>query len=227
MPAVLSLEEAREVLAGDVLGPEEVSEVFAVAPPQSLPMPFSRQTLTAARQAGHLLVLRITAAAGARPLTLLHMIESFPEAFDQKLLRQMGYQLKDDWGITLEPLAARETCAQGWALVRKDILDDSRNLPYDDQTDALRLCAQREGLAPNAVRRRSAVEAVYDTLLYFRARRVRLLERTWDWSASPTLDGGYVNVGGFGERGMQILSYSRACRHGALGVCPTRGSEAA
>jgi hypothetical protein len=65
------------------------------------------------------------------------------------------------------------------------------------------------------------VEGVYDTLLCFLARKVRLLEHSWDWSRSATLDGGYLNVGGFGATGMQILSFSRAIRHGRLGVCPT------
>jgi len=223
MPAVLSLDDARVIFGNDVLGPAEVAEAFAASPREIPAIPFSGELLEAAQRAGEMLLLRLSTAPDGRPLTLLHMIEGFADAFDPKLLRQMGYQLKDDWGIALEPLAARETCATGWALVRKHILDDSRNLPYDDQAAALQRYAQQQGVA--AVRRRSAVEAVYDTLLYFRTRRVRLLDKTWDWSASATIDGGYLNVGGFGDNGMQILSYSRACRHGALGVCPTRGAE--
>jgi hypothetical protein len=227
MPSPVSLREARAVLGDDLLGPEEVAAILDGAAPEPPVLPFPRQALTAAAAAGEMLVLRVAAVPDGPPLTMLHFIESFPEAFDQKFLRQMGYQLKDDWGIALEPLAAQQTCTAGWALVRKAILDDSRNLAYDAQDDVVRRYAADHGLAAGIPRRRSAVEAVYDTLLYFRTRGVRLLEKTWDWSASLTVDGGYLNIGGFGTNGLQILSYSRACRHGALGVCPTRGGTAA
>jgi hypothetical protein len=117
----------------------------------------------------------------------------------------------------LEPLAATDTCTFGWALVRKEILDETRNLAYDEQDEVV----TRHRVD---VRRRTAVEAVYDTLLHFGARHARLLETTWDWTKSRTVDGGYLNVGGFGSTGLQILSFSRAVRHAALGVCPTRQS---
>jgi hypothetical protein len=44
----------------------------------------------------------------------------------------------------------------------------------------------------------------------------------WDWSSSRTIDGGFLNLGRFNDAGMQVFSYSRAVRHGQLGVCPTR-----
>ncbi len=219
-----SVRNARAVLGGDVLGPQEVTAVFGVAPELvgDTAMPFSRAELVAARAAGEMLVLRVTRGREGAPLTLSRMAESYPEAFDQKLLRQMGYQLKDDWGIAGEPLAASDTCAPGWALVRREILDGSRNLNYDAQEAVLADYANIVGVPPAAVRRRSGVEAVYDSLLYFVARNVRLLASTWDWTNSRTIDGGYLNVGGFGPAGMQILSFSRAVRHGALGISPTR-----
>jgi hypothetical protein len=223
MAAVDSISDARAILGDDVLGPEEVDAGFGPAPTAAAQaaVPFTRAELVAARAADKMLVLRVTQLRDGRPLTLLHLAERFPAAFDQKLLRQMGYQLKDDWGITHEPLAATDTCAPGWALVRKEILDRSRNLPYDAQEAALADHAHAIGVPHVAVRRRSGVEAVYDTLLYFLTRNVRLLAHTWDWSSSRTLDGGYLNVGGFGAGGMQILSFSRAVRHRGLGICPT------
>jgi hypothetical protein len=222
MSVCLSVQEARAILGADVLGPEEVAGVFGAAtvPPD---IPFSQGELAAARRAGEMLVLRVTRAGDSAPLTVLHMIQRFPEAFDKKLLRQMGYQLKDEWGIEREPLAATDTCAAGWALVRKAILEDSRNLTFDQQDAMIRRYAEALDQCTGGIRRRTAVEAVYDTLLYFAAREIRLLEKTWDWCASRTVDGGYLNVGGFAAAGMQILSFSTGVRHGALGVCPTRG----
>lgn len=212
MPA-LSVDDARAILGDDVLGADAVARIFGVTT-DAPPLPFSGDDLAAARQGGEMLVLRI-ARDGNEPLTLQRLIQRFPQCFDERYLRKMGYQLRDDWGIELEPLAATDTCSFGWALTRKEILAETCNLAYDEQ-DAV---VQR---SRTGVRRRSAVEVVYDTLLFSEARGVRLLAKTWDWTNSPTIDGGYLNVGGFGSAGLQILSFSRAVRHGALGVCPTR-----
>jgi hypothetical protein len=222
--ALLSLAEARTILGDDVLGPEEVAQAFGDAPTElGMTVPFTRAALIAARQWGAMLVLRAARDDQGKALTILHLLDRCPHAFDAKLLRKAGYQLKDEWGIALEPLAASDTCDPGWALVRKEVLEDSCNLSYDQQETALQRFAESLG-AP--ARRRTAVEGVYDTLLCFLARGIRLLERSWDWSDSATLDGGFLNVGGFGPAGMQILSFSRAIRHGRLGVCPTYQARA-
>ena len=219
MPS-LRVDEARAILGDDVLGPEEVSQVFGAPLQAELPreVPFSRDTLAAARQCGVMLVLRTAQPADSSALTILQILDRHPQAFDAKLLRTAGYLLKDEWGIALEPLAATETCTSGWALVRKEVMEDSCNLPYDEQEAAVQGFAALLGVP---VRRRTVVEIVYDTVLYFRARNVRLLERSWDWSSSVTLDRAYLNVGGFSSSGMQILGFSRGIRHGRLGVCPT------
>lgn len=224
MTQSLSLEEARSLLGKDMFGPEEVAGAFGALAPTAgeLPIPYRRGDLEAARRAGEMLVLRIARAGDSQPITVVHMIEKFPQAFDAKLLHQAGYQLKSDWGIVLEPLAQEDTCTAGWALVRKEILDDTRNLAYDDQGLHLAQYAASLGVPPQSVRRRTATEATYDTILAFAARGERLLEKTWDWTSSETIDRGYLNVGGFGPKGMQVLSFSAAVRHGALGICPTR-----
>lgn len=223
MSAVLSVEAARAILGDDVLGPSEVERVFGVATAaETPPIPLTRDELAAAHRRGEMLVLRGPHAGDAAPLTLVRLLQRFPDAFDQRYLRRVGYQLKDDWGIELEPLAATDTCEAGWALVRKEVLDDTCNLSYDEQEVVLRRHSDALGTARTATRRRAAVEVVYDTLLYLGVRQLHLLEKTWDWSGSHTLDGGYLNIGGFGSNGMQILSFSRAVRHGRLGVCPTR-----
>jgi hypothetical protein len=226
MAAVRDAREARAILGDDVLAADEVAAAFGAVTAPLPPIPFSRRELSVARQAGEMLVLRVARTDSDAPLTLLRMADRFPELFDQKLLQQMGYQLRDDWGIRLEPLAATETCVPGWALARKEILDDSRNLTYQHQEASLVRYAEKLGVPAPTVRRRSAVEAVYDTLLCCVSCKVRLLAKTWDWSSSRTLDGGYLNIGGFGTTGLQILSFSGAVRHGALGICPTRQAPA-
>ncbi len=220
MLSTVSLEAARSILGADVLGVHEVASVFGADVGLS-PIPYSAADLEVAATAGECLILRLDRDE-AGPLTLLRLIERFPRDFDQRLLRTAGYLLKDDWGIQLEPLAATDTCAAGWTLVRKAILNETRNLPYEEQESALGQYAATLGIPRPCLRRRSAVEIAYDLILYQHARGERLLASTWDWSASRTVDSGYLNVGGFGRDGMQILSYSPAVRHGALGVCPVR-----
>jgi hypothetical protein len=215
MSAVLKVGDAQAILGHDVLGADEAHAVFGIRV-ETPPLPFTAAELLTAKAAGEMLVLRL-AKDPSGPLTMQRMIQHSPQSFDERYLRKMGYQLRDDWGIELEPLAATDTCTFGWALVRKEILGETRNLAYDEQDEVV----TRDRVD---VRRRSAAEAVYDTLLYFGARHVRLLDKTWDWTKSRTIDGGYLNVGGFGPAGLQILSFSRAVRHGALGVCPTRQS---
>lgn len=217
---VVSIEEARRILGADVLGPEEAEAAFgSVNGGKTAVIPFDLEALATAVRLGEMLVFRAANLADATKLTIAHMIDAFPAAFDSKFLTKVGYQLRDEWGISLEPLAATETCAAGWALVRKDILSETRNLTYEAQDAVLQTYAESAG-AP--YRRRRAIEVVYDTVLYWKARGTPLLANTWDWTSSATIDGGYLNVGGFGDHGLQLFSYSRAVRHGAMGLCPTR-----
>jgi hypothetical protein len=224
MPVSSDLVTARDILGPDVLGPEEVHAALAV-PAVAVPIPYTVAELEGAAAADEALILHVDRDATG-PLTLLRLIERFPACFDARFLRKMGYQLKDDWGIALEPRAGTDTCAPGWLLVRKTILDPTRNLAYDGQNAQLAQYAQQLNVSSSSVRRRTAIEIVYDLIVYHAARGERLLAEAWDWSTTGTLDAGYLNVGGFGASGMQILSYSSAVRHGALGVCPVRTPRA-
>jgi len=218
MPAV-SIEEARSILGTDVLGADEAQAVLG--PLRNAPdaIPFPHEELSAALRRDEMLVYRCSHRQDGTALTMAHLIDRFPAAFDPAFLEKVGYQLKDEWGIRLEPRATVDTCSDGWALVRKVLIDDSRNRAYDEQESVLQ--RYRE-VAGSEYRRRTAVEVVYDTVLYWKTHGTPLLANAWDWTSSETIDGGFLNVGGFGPKGMQLLSYSRAVRHGALGICPTR-----
>ncbi|MBI4516796.1 MAG: hypothetical protein HY699_13375 [Deltaproteobacteria bacterium] len=220
MAASIDLAAARRLLGADLLGPEEIRAAFDFVPPTP-PIPYAESELAAAAPGGEMLLLRVDHDRST-PLSLSRLIERFPAAFDSRLLRNSGYLLKDEWGIALEPLAGSEHCSAGWVLVRKQVLDETRNLPYDEQDQQIARYAADLGLPAALICRRSAVEIAYDLIVYHSARGVRLLGQAWDWSTSRTLDNGYLNVGSFGENGMQILSYSPPVHHGALGVCPVR-----
>jgi hypothetical protein len=164
------------------------------------------------------LVFRVSHDEAERPLTIQRFIERFPDDFDRKALTQVGYSLRDEWGISLEPLAHSETCVPGWHLASKMPLPETLNLSYYEQERAISRLA-----TSTKMRRRTAVEATFDLVLYRACRGGRLLETSFDWTASRTVDGGYLCVGGFGATGMRLVGFSAAVRHAGLGICPTRG----
>jgi hypothetical protein len=218
--------EARALFGNDILGPEDVARALATDParltaadPTLLAqVPYDAATLRVAHERGHLLVFR-TPTDGAAPFTVLRLLERFPDAIQAKLLKGVGYLLKDEWTLDQEPFAGRDTCRLEWRLVHRELVPETRNLSYALQDAALARYAASLGQA-GTLRRRSGVAIVYDTILFARVRGVHLLEHTWDWSDTPTADGGYVTAGELSSDGLRVLGYSRAVRFGTLGICP-------
>jgi hypothetical protein len=224
--SAVPITEARELFGTSLLAPEDVGRVLSVAPENLTGgergladgVPYSRPVLEAARTRGDVLVYRAT-TDGRGPLTLLRLLERFPETVQPQLMKGVGYQLKDEWTVGGEPFAASTTCRPGWRLVHAAPVASTCNLNYEQQDAALARYAAMLGL-DGRLARRSAIEAVYDTILLRRAHGTCLLEHAWDWSDTPTADGGFVTVGEFSSDGLRIIGYSRAVRFGTLGVCP-------
>jgi hypothetical protein len=220
MSATTSLAEARTIFGTFMLGPDDVGRVLGLpSSTAAADVPFARSDLESARARGDVLVFR-TDADGGVPLTLARLVERFPETLQAGLRKGVGYQLKDEWTVLQEPLTGSVTCRPGWALVHGMPVAATCNLNYEQQDGALaRYNADQNGATFS---RRSAVEAAYDTILLNRAHATRLLAKAFDWSDTPTQDGGFVTVGQFEEDGLRIVGYSRAVRFGTLGVCPQR-----
>lgn len=221
MSQTTDLKTARAILGRDVLGPDEVQGLLGpdcrVDPARSAAVAFSADELERAKELGFFLVHRVAVVGGA-PATFQWLIGRFPAAFDPKLLQKMGYALRGEWGIELDPVAGVETCRADWALVQRAPLAESLNRTFDDQTDSLRQFADRQGWG-DRVRRRTAIEIAFDLVVFRELRGERLLPDRWDWSSTPSVDGGLINAGNFTDNGMQVLAYSPGIRHGALGVC--------
>jgi hypothetical protein len=224
---IAGLDAATTALAGAVLGPAEIAAVLGSDPLASLTteertaistIPFSDADLVAARAAGELLVLRVPRDATG-PLTMLQLGERLAGGFDPRVHTGVGYALRDEWTIDTQAFATADTCAAGWYLVRRSLLPATANRVYREQDAVL---AALGGSRPGVPRRRSAVEIAWDTLLWERSRGERLLAGAWDWSRSPSHDGGLAALGEFGPQGLGVIAYSRAVRFGSLGVCPQR-----
>lgn len=216
--------DARRVFAGDFLGWNEVSPLVGGDPLPAMStakraalerLPFRRDQLMRAADDGMMLVLRVARTAAGKPLTIAELGARFPgHAAPPK-------SSSDPW-YARESFATEETCRPGWALVDKGLFSRSRNLSYLEQDEELR---NRSDLLGLSLRRRTAVEIVYDTFLYAAVRGERLLATDWDWSSSATSDGGFVTAGQFDERGLRLLGYSQAVRFDSLGVCATADGE--
>jgi hypothetical protein len=224
--SVTPIAEARALFGAFLLAPDDVGRLLGVAPERLAAgdasalaeVPYSREALAAARARGDILVFRTATDDGA-PLTTLRLLQRFPETVQPQLLKGVGYQLKDEWTVAQEPFAASATCRSGWHLVHGAPVPATVNLNYEQQEAALARYAESLALA-GRLSRRTAIEAVYDTILLHRAHGTRLLERAWDWSSTPTQDGGFMTVGEFASDGLKLVGYSRAVRFGTLGVCP-------
>ncbi len=218
-----SIADARAFFGDAMLAPDDVARAFGTTAQRFggdgtllAHVPYDLATLRAAHARGHLLVFR-TPTDGDAPLTVMRLLERFPGAIQAKLLKGVGYLLKDEWTLDQEPFVARDTCRLEWRLVHREPIAETCNLSYALQDAALALYAEDAGLA--GARRRSGIAIVYDTLLFARAHGVTLLEHTWDWSDTPTADGGLVTAGELSADGLRIIGYSRAVRFGTLGIC--------
>ena len=226
-PTIQGLADAATALGDAVLGPAELAPVLGYDPLSVLTsaeraavgrIPFTSRELEQARNDGAFLVLRVPRDP-EHPLTMLVLAERLQGGLDPKVHKGVGYSLRDEWTIDAQPFAANDTCAAGWWLVRRAPLPGTLNRGYRAQDDVLAGLGNARDDRPA---RRSAVEIAYDTLLWHRVRRERLLADAWDWSRSPSNDQGYAALGEFGTAGLGVIAYSRAVRFGTLGVCPQR-----
>lgn len=210
--SLLSRDDARRLFGDDLIDHEALGALLGANAPDATPeIPFERQVAESARASGCLLLYRPAALRDGRRLTLATLAEIGSGREDGLA----AFSAEDPWFVH-DPTVNLEAAEEGWALVSPEPWAETLNQTYSQGEEALR---SRAGSAP--WRRRRAAEIALDTLAYASARGRRVLVDRWDWSSTPSLDGGLLNLGGFREAGLDVLSYSRAVKHGALGICPT------
>jgi len=220
----IAITDAVRIFGADCLGAGELATAFSSDPLASLAaderamalsVPFDRDVLMRAADEGMMLVLRVPRDSAGTVLTVAALAERFPGRDSS------AGNAEAPW-FAREAFAVDETCRLGWALVDKQPPRATTNLSYLEQEEELVRRSDRLGFA---LRRRTAVEIVYDTLVYAAARGERLLESRWDWSSTMTTDGGAVTAGQFDDRGLRLLAYSKGVRFDTLGVCATLQRE--
>ena len=110
----------------------------------------------------------------------------------------------------------------GWGLVAKEVLQESRSKNWDEQEEILKQWAKANKLDPATIRRRTPVEVVYDTMIYYGANKKSLFVKDYDWTSVRSSDGKFVYVGRFDSDGLLVDYAARDTRHSRLGVCPAR-----
>lgn len=235
------IERARDLLGRDFLGVEAVKNMetklkgvgvnveFSL---NNLPdFPYNEQDLQVAKRNGEMVVLRAGVNRSGRkndtPLTLIGFRELFRKDPSSNLEAVFYSFHKDatDWYKTQDFATHPGEIQLGWAIVKKDVLPDSTNKNWNQQEEVLKNYGAKiksDKAGNPVVRRRTATETAWDTLLYYTNTGERLLEKVYDWTKSRASDGSLVDVGVFGSYGLLVVRWDPEGAYSSVGVCPSR-----
>ena len=234
------MERAKDILGRDFLGPEAVRTmqtklktvgVDVEFPIDNLPpLPYGEQDLQLAKQNGEMLVLRAANKRQAKseiPLTIVDFREFFRQDPDHKLDTPF-YTFRsnaNDW-YPSEGFAAKPGEIQlCWTLVKKEIMKNSTDKNWSKQEDLLKDYVsdlKRKGATNTEVRRRTAMEAIWDTMLYYANTGEQLLGDKYDWTNSLASNDNRVHVGAFASDGLHVNGWLPRSSREDIGVCPSR-----
>ncbi|MDE1970079.1 MAG: hypothetical protein KGI50_00670 [Patescibacteria group bacterium] len=225
----IEFNEARELFGKDFLGPESVKTTYGVElTPEELQeienIPFTREELEQAKHLKMMLVLRVSHDKDGNLLTIKQLREQFgsDDALGDPAKKKTNLFWKSQDWYNDQEFATKPTPQLKWSLVTKDVLQESLDKNWDQQEEVLKKWAKDNNIDPNTIKRRTPVEIIYDTLLYYGANKESLLESTWDWSAVQSSDGSFVDVGSFDSGGLDVSDDTRDGTSSSLGVCPSR-----
>ena len=226
--------EASEIMKDDFFGPEEIGKAFQVElDPNEIPaQPFSREELKHFQQEGYFLSLRIDHDKDGNPLTIQQLKSLYgldPKDPNTRIFYQQDWYEKPE---NSDPFYTTQTPKVQWSLTKKEVLDDSTTINYQDQETILNQYTQQQSphLEPNhTIQRREAVDIAYDLALAYLSKGEKQLPTRYDWSKTKLTQGAYsgefANLGDFDAKGFlvdaSLPEYSRAF----LGVCPSVVSE--
>ncbi len=131
------LKEAVEILGQEnVFGPSAVENTFGtkLETKDIPPILFSKAELERAKEQNQFLVLRIDKAPDGQPLTMKKMGEIMTPKFKKNKKGKVFFDT--DW-YKNEPFYTEETPVMRWSLVSKEVLPDSTNKNYVEQTEII------------------------------------------------------------------------------------------
>ncbi|MCR4313812.1 MAG: hypothetical protein NUV84_01020, partial [Candidatus Uhrbacteria bacterium] len=178
---IVKLQEARDILGADnVFGPEAVKATWDrdLASHEIPPLPYSHEQLEGAKRMNMMLVLRIDHDATGQPLTGERMNEIIEPKLQAPGKGKLLYKV--DW-YPNEAFYKTATPKPEWKLVTRDLLPNSTNLDYADQTRLLRdTLASQPDLTPQE----QAAIAQADDATLDRLKALSQAVATWKQAAT-------------------------------------------
>ncbi len=133
----VSIEQAKEILGEDVLGPEAVEATFGFTPEDVPQIPFSIEELERAKELNQFLELRVDKTTSGEPLDMVKMHDIVQPAFDAnnqgKILNSYGKA--DSWYRNEAFL--KDVPRLSWVLVSKDVIPNSLSKNFLQQTEVI------------------------------------------------------------------------------------------
>lgn len=231
--------KAKKILGQDFLGAKAILKMgrklnavgvnveFEIA--DTPPLPFSETDLALAKENEEMLVLR---SGGMRldgksiPISLINFRELFrkdPRNDGQRMFYSESRNPNDWYGGEGFATSINEI-RTGWALVKKEVLADSTGRDWNQQEHSLRAYSdalRRSGGLQTAVSRRTATEAVWDTMLNY-VINGKPASDNYDWTQTRASDNRFVCIGEYRTRGLEVNGYTFDYSAPYLGVRPSR-----
>lgn len=133
----VSIEQAKEILGEDALGPEAVEATFGFSPEDIPQIPFSMEELERAKELNQFLELRVDKTADGKPLDMNKMHELLQPEFTRnnqgKILNSYGQA--DSWYKNEDFL--KDVPRASWVLVSKDVIPNSLSKNFLQQTEVI------------------------------------------------------------------------------------------
>ncbi len=225
---IRELREARELFGEDFLGVEEIEkftgrkmkeeerkQIARMWTEKVREQKLTKEDLERMKKEGFMVVLRAT--------MLAHEGKEMPATVDNLRKKYKDLFYNQDWYDEEKFATDKESAVRmAWAIVKKEVLEESRSKDWDKQEEILKQWAKEHKVDPKFVARRTPAEVAYDVLAYYNARNERVLEKDWDWTGVRSSDGNLVSVGYFDSDGLHVCSDDRGRSRSDLGVCPSR-----
>ncbi len=137
------MKEAEHIMQKDFLGPEAIEKTFSFKPEiKDIPLiPFSKAELERVKELGQFLILRVDKTPDGRPLTMKKMneLKGGKTSDGGKILYRNDNtgKIKSDTWHKDEAFFTAETPSLGWALVSKEVIPNSTDKNYLEQTEII------------------------------------------------------------------------------------------
>jgi len=255
---ITSFNKAREIIGKEnFYGPEEIEKAFGFRPENVFEIPFSEEELKNAKKLGLKLIYYPEYNGQGEKLTIEAIVKFsltntaqngekllYKDQFDDKM------KLKSSAWFANDRKVLNEKIASGWQLVSEEIIDNTTDKNYRNQTEVLikkyeesfpnnlpqdwnELLSDFRGFQnPTAdqfgkhklsqILREPCLNTVFRYLLIEKLTGKKILKDKYSWSSSVSSDGNLLNFGGAGADGAGVRGGSPGSAWSDMGAVFSR-----